>query len=808
MTELLFKTKGMAQPQGKPRVYFTCHPADFERNFEKFCDDLFAAADCAVYYTADMSERLPEETHDVDLERMNLFVIPVSFRLLSEPNRAMDEDYPFAREKHIPVLPVLIELGLESVYSREDRFDKLQYLDRITVDPTAISFKEKLKKYLSEVLFDDDITARVRKAFDAYVFLSYRKKDRKLANELMRIIHADPLCQRLAIWFDEYLTPGESFTETIRAAMEKSKLFTLLVTPSLLERGVDGKPNYVQSTEYPAACDARMELLSAELAATDRAALVADFPGVPEPLDVELDSERECFLEHLRVLAHKDAAEDPEHNYLLGLAYLDGIDVETDRVRGAELILAAAKAELPEAMAKMRDLFLGNWGVKSDYQAALFWAARLASHLSRTLGELHPDTLTALHSVGSIYSYRIGDRESCKKAKVLFERVYNLRCCVLSEEHLDTLTVLRDLALCNEALGNLDTALKQKEQFHSLRCKVLGKDCYEVLLELNGIAFTYEKLGDRIKALTCYEEVYDGVCKIKGEEDPITVSALEQVASACSATGDYNRAIELFERVYSLRCKIQGEEDHVTLETLAELASLYWKSGNYHQAHRHWELLYNARLRSLGEENPKTLSALSHLALSFGDLGNWLKERELEDKLYSLRCRILGEDDPSTLASLNNLAYACSELKDYECARDYYEKLYAAYCRTLGEEAPKTLSTLNNLAVTMHDLGEKRRVLDLWEKLWSGRRKALGEDDDKTLTALANLAMCCDDLGENEKALVLWEQLYTLRRRTLGESNSKTLFALKSLADACEAGGDPMRAEALKEKLWTLEANQ
>ena len=104
MTRLRVKTRGGAPAEGKPRVYFTCHPADFERSFERICGDLFKAADCAVYCTEDMEDRLPEETRETDLERMNLFVVPVSLKLLLEENRAMGEDVPFAREKGIPVL--------------------------------------------------------------------------------------------------------------------------------------------------------------------------------------------------------------------------------------------------------------------------------------------------------------------------------------------------------------------------------------------------------------------------------------------------------------------------------------------------------------------------------------------------------------------------------------------------------------------------------------------------------------------------------------------------------------------------------
>lgn len=333
MDSLRIRTKGSASPQGKPRVYFTCHPEDFSRSFDMICEDIFKTQDCAVCYAGDMGAPLPEETRTVDLERMNLFVIPVSFRLLSTPNRAMDEDFVFVRERHIPVLPIMLESGLDQLYSREDRFGELQYLSPYSRDPTEISYGEKLKKYLEAVLISDGLARRVRAAFDAYIFLSYRKKDRKYANELMRLIHADPVCRDIAIWFDEFLTPGENFNDAIRDALEKSSLFTLLVTPNLVN-----EPNYVQSTEYPAARAAGKPVLPAEMAETDKTALRRQYEGLPDSVDARDGAAfRECLLESLSRLALRANDGDPAHNYLIGLAYLDGIDVEVDRARGVEL---------------------------------------------------------------------------------------------------------------------------------------------------------------------------------------------------------------------------------------------------------------------------------------------------------------------------------------------------------------------------------------------------------------------------------------------------------------------------------------
>lgn len=96
----------------KPRIYFTCHPDDFSRCFYQIRQDLLNVQDCAIYYTEDMTAVFTQEELDTDLGRSNLFVVPVTFKLLSTPNRAMDQDIPYAKQAHIPILPFMMEPGM------------------------------------------------------------------------------------------------------------------------------------------------------------------------------------------------------------------------------------------------------------------------------------------------------------------------------------------------------------------------------------------------------------------------------------------------------------------------------------------------------------------------------------------------------------------------------------------------------------------------------------------------------------------------------------------------------------------------
>ena len=64
----------------------------------------------------------------------------------------------------------MLETGIDEIYSKEENFGELQYLTPYDFDLTAISYEEKLKKYLESVLISDEMAERIRKAFDAYIF--------------------------------------------------------------------------------------------------------------------------------------------------------------------------------------------------------------------------------------------------------------------------------------------------------------------------------------------------------------------------------------------------------------------------------------------------------------------------------------------------------------------------------------------------------------------------------------------------------------------------------------------------------------
>lgn len=842
-----YKTRRNSTPRGKPRVYFTCHPKDFEQCFDKICKDIFKTHDCVIYYTDDMTVELSSSNSQTDLKWMNLFVIPITQRLLTQPNRAMDSDVRFAIENHISVLPIMMEAGLEEIYCRPDRFGTLQFINPYSDDLSEISYNEKLKKYLDSVLISDAIAQRVRKAFDTYIFLSYRKKDRAYANELMRLIHKNPELRDVAIWFDEFLTPGESFKENIEKMLNSSDLFTLLVTPNLLEMP-DGNPNFVMSEEYPAAKRAGKIILPSEMRPTDKQSLKSSFCGIPECVNARNDIEfRERLLCAIKDIAVTESKDDPEHNYLIGLAYLEGIDVEVDIERGVELISSSAQCCLPEAMVKLHQMYMYGDKVSQDYWVALIWAEKLHNVLCNTKGNADPETINALYNLSIAYS----KIEDYSKASELLKKTYDFQRQTLGDVHRDTLLTLNNLANILCKTGDVHSALPLYEKAYALCSKNVDREDLTIAI-LENLARVHGRLGNVQQEQDLYEKAYELRKKLFGEDDFLTINSLEKLANTYYKTGAALRAMELYKNLYNLRCSTLGVEARLTTEALRSIACAYYKLGEFRKAEgiirkvhqsfctavelgNHskvmtkimgyydysesaWDALekleksYELCCKKSGECSQDTNEILKKIATSYHKLatayhkqGDYCKALELYDKAYRLRCKSLSEYSPQTITTIKKLANTHRELGDLCSALDFYEQAYKLCLTVYGEKDRRTISTIKSLAGTYAERGDYFKAQQLYGHSHELIHQNYAEERQaRSIATLKKKASTYLKVGDASKALELYEEIYSLNCSILGEEDPQTLTALNSLAVNYASLGDYQKAKELREKVYTL----
>lgn len=794
MTDFLVKTRGNSAPHGKPRVYFTSHPDDFERYFDTVAADIFKTQDCAIYYIASPDGKRDEKERENDLSGMNLFVVPVTYRLLREAGTRVREELLFAKEKNLPILPLMMETGLDVLYAHSELFGERQYLSPKGQDATALSYEDKLKKYLDAVLVSGETAKRVRASFAGYLFLSYRKKDRRYANELIRLIHREPSFRDIAIWYDEFLTPGESFQVNIDKALRESSAMVLLVTPSVLEMP-DGKPNFVMGVEYPAARASGMPILAAQMQKTDREALEHCFPSIPPCVTPDSEAFFRGIGEVLSGLFDKESR-DPEHLFLMGRAYLDGIDVEVDVERGLSLLRESADSGDPEAMITLANLYENGIHVPLDLAASREWNEKAYWYFEEHFGSSSEITLKMLNQLASI-RYQQGDYE---RARVLCKQCYEKRKKTLGEAHPDTLSSLGNLAAIEQSLGNYRAALSLCETCYDVKCRTLGEAHSDTVAELERLASVYGDLGEYEKARTLCERAYKTLRETLGEEHSQTLSCMNTLAWICGRLDDRKRQTALLERAYEVRCRLWGEEHPDTLIVGQNLAAAYRQLGMNEKAITLFEACYRGFSSTLGKEHPYALAVLGNLTEVYTFVGKTKKALSLAKESYESHCRVMGEHHPSTLISLNNLAEAHRQAGEIETALQLQETSYALCVKTLGKTHPDTLLSCGNLAMLYDAVGQYGRAVSLLETAYAACCQALGETHPDTITAINRLAVLYEKGEEYEKALVYYQKLAAHYSAT-GSDPYMTAGSFWKLATVYLKLGYPKQAIMLLETL-------
>ena len=356
MENLRYVARGGVFPKDAPSVYIINHDEDRGAVTDAVVGDIIDARTLVVW----LREGEVSLGDDSPLSDMSLAVAVVTPRLLSDADSVAARELEYFKREMIPVLPILASPVDLDEYGRV--FGSVQFLDRLSEDETSIEYSLKLSAYLEQLFVSGGLRDRVRASFDSYIFLSYRKVDRAAAHALMRRIHDVPGFSDVAIWYDEFLRPGEEFDRELRQQIERASLFALAITPKLLEEG-----NYVLREEYPLARSLGKNVLGALAEPTDEESLSRVLPDVKAITEENLaESLKETLGESLRT----DNDNDCNHSFLMGMAYLHGIDVERDRARGIKYLKQAVNQGSAEAAVHLSGCYEYGLGVQVDFERA------------------------------------------------------------------------------------------------------------------------------------------------------------------------------------------------------------------------------------------------------------------------------------------------------------------------------------------------------------------------------------------------------------------------------------------------------
>ena len=367
-TDLSFVTSETADENYVSKVFCGFHHNN-KLIAKDIVKDLISACKCTVFYYEKGEPTYPQYEFEHDLSQMSVLVLVVSSDYLFSESFARDVLYVYAVKHMIPILPIVTEVGLESEFNKI--FGNLQYIlwHGEQHDITSIPYVEKLKNNLSQIFCLDKSRKEFRAAFDTGVFLSYRKKDRSYAQELMKLIHEDERCQGISIWYDEFLIPGEDFNQNIKNELESSSMMLLVVTPHIVEQD-----NYIIRTEYPVALSMQKSILPFQMIPTSQNDLDKFYEKFPPTISTE-----EAYLVHQAIISAVQKLglnlleSSAEKEYIRGLAYLKGICVEKNKKIGLKKIIDSAQKGVPQAMQTLSLMYKNGDSIAYSVEDAVYW---------------------------------------------------------------------------------------------------------------------------------------------------------------------------------------------------------------------------------------------------------------------------------------------------------------------------------------------------------------------------------------------------------------------------------------------------
>lgn len=576
--KILHKTRGNTTIQGKQRVFISYELKD-KYLLEAICEDFLSIVDCAVLFSEEANIKF-ESVVEI-AERIDLLVLCITSNYLNGTVIIPEEEIQYAQTHKIPILPLLLEGDVDIEYQR--RFPQIHYLKKNKNDLTEIPYNKKLSDFLFSVLINDELFAKIREAFDAYIFLSYRKKDRKCAQELMGLIHSNSFCREVAIWYDEYLIPGENFSDAIKKMIEDSQLFAMVVTPNILEEG-----NYVIQEEYPFALVAKKSILPISMAETNEKLFQEFFPGVSAPVNGRKKELSERLQKTMSELAIKPRDGEPMHTFFIGLAYLFGIDMEENNKIGLSMITKAAEEGLPEATKKLGQLYRYGQGVEKDICVAIDWQKKYRNLLKVEYRDVLDDKIHVLIEAENdlaemeLEICRIKDaRNTCWRA---------IKLCRSNDGRGDFYSILRIQYYAKLYMLLGDVFLKRMDENQAIECYEKDLKIYIKLLKENP-----DNLEIMINTCRCLFKLYDVGRRFGRWYYDIVINSINRIlkinydtdihlmlAKCYKVLGSYAgfKAKSYYEKAASVLLKIV--EKHKSVDTLSILVDVYISLSKWH----------------------------------------------------------------------------------------------------------------------------------------------------------------------------------------------------------------------------------
>ena len=202
-----------------------------------------------------------------------------------------------------------------------------------------------------------------------------------------------------------------------------------------------------------------------------------------------------------------------------------------------------------------------------------------------------------------------------------YERSFDLGQRLLGAKHPHTLNALNNIALSNQALGNVELGADQFRQVIALRTEVLGTEHPRTLRSRQHLAASLVTLGEYAQAIDVLQSLYDTRTRVLGDDHPDTLWTLQDLGRSYAGAERYDEAITLLGDVLQRRKRLLGSEHRDTQVSRYYLGATQRAAGHYDTAEQQLLAALDVVATHDTVNTEYTLSAELELAYLYLDSG-------------------------------------------------------------------------------------------------------------------------------------------------------------------------------------------
>lgn len=241
---------------------------------------------------------------------------------------------------------------------------------------------------------------------------------------------------------------------------------------------------------------------------------------------------------------------DDEKDFLIGLAFFSGIDVEKDNDKAVSIIFTSAQKGFPDAIDKLSQMYWHGDGIPRNYENSIMWRKRLIDIYEKQIdndnNEKIQKYLASLECLSSDLYELSSYRESLSYGLRIID--FLSKQAKLSLRSLYILGTACDICSKNsKMLGLVDEAIKFGKRFCEITDEIYNHS--PSVENWHNIAVAYERLGDvyfsngnMSEGEKCYQKSH--IINIQINNDLDSSDSALALSSSCVALGNIYLRLE------------------------------------------------------------------------------------------------------------------------------------------------------------------------------------------------------------------------------------------------------------------------